>query len=284
MRRSPKPARTSTYRPPAPSTHNMASPPSSPSLAASISDDEHLEGSFLLVSVEEDETSSTIGSSLRDSVIGDLLSDSSEEPAGREGWDGSTDGGESDHHSSLSITGGSYIDAEATATAVTSSMGPLEESTSSSQVRLIMPALEASGITSESTTPSESLVNLLAIPDVKRPPPSAAQIHQRRGSSPSGRGVEASWLEASSRLWNIPPEMDSLLSEAGEYKLLASMDDIVEEKEPGYLGEKAAVGTEFAKVFMGDEKKQDQATTAHHELRRALVAADLAGRRMAKKW
>ena len=281
MRRSHRPKRVIPHGPSQPTN----SPPSSPTLAASATDEEQLEGSFLLVSGEEDEVSSTVGSSLLDSVIGDLLSDSSEEPAGREGWDESTDGGELEHHTISSIVGNSYIDAEATATHLDSSMGTLQNSTSSSQIRLIMPALEASGITADSNTPSGSLTSLLNIPSIQRPLPPAAFTQRRRGSSPSGRGVEASWLEASSKLWNISPEMEHMLNEAGEYKLLASTENVVLEKK--LRKDELMVGAEKEEKLelKFTEKQPSRAQVAQQELRRALVRADLIGRNgKTKKW
>lgn len=264
----------------------MTSPPASPTLGASVSTDDHLDASYMLVNGEEDEESSTIGSSLRDSVIGDLLSESSEEPpAGHDGWDENTDGEQSDdedNQPSPSITGRSYVDAEATATDVTSSMGTLQQSINSSQVRLIMPALEASGITTDSTTPGNSLGNLLTVPDNSHQAIPSVIRQRRRGSSPTGRGVEASWLEASSKLWNIPPELENMFTDVGEYKLMSSTDDVIHQASPEEGVERRS-GSKAGNDDAGGQHKE-QETVARQQLRRALAEADMVGRRIAKKW
>ena len=256
----------------------MESPPPSPYSADASSDDENLEGSFLLVSGEEDEVSSTIGSSLRDSVIGDLLSESSDDPVARDLWEEGDDTNEPEH-ASPSLAGGSFLDAEATSSELNSSMATIQNSTSSSQIRLIIPTLEASGVADDGSF--ASLFNTL---EATRGLP-AVPFQRRRTSSPSGRGVEPSWLEASSKLWNIPPEMDSILSEAREYKMLASTEDVKEKMETWTIKENGA------KVF--DRKAQegpqraspDEEIITQTQYRKALVTAGsvrLPG--LAKKW
>jgi hypothetical protein len=200
-------------------------PSSHSSPVASDDEAQSLSESFLFVSnesnLEDDrETSSTLGSSLRGSVIGigDFLSDTSSEPEhGDHHW--TTD----DELDNLTSLGDSYADAEATSTELsgsksTISRGPLHgygygfDSTSSSQVRLIMPDPAASFTSSgNGSTPSASLGNLLKLPDLAR-----------RGS---GLGVDKSWLEASSRLWNISPELGILLHDGEGYGVLESRED-----------------------------------------------------------
>jgi len=285
MPRSPRPPRAKLHRPSAPSSQSRTSPPSSPNLAASTSVDDHLDGSFLLVSGgvnnteavcgEDDEISSNVGSSLRDSLIGDLLSDTSEEPAGREAWEGSTDGGDVDHPPNPWLGGSFFIDAEATATEDSSSANQLHESTFSSQVKLIMPALEASGLTSDGSTPNESLANLLNIPHVQRSSTPACSTQRRRATSPSGRGVEPSWLEASSRLWNVSPELGNILGEGGEYWLLASTD-----RKPKQMTEepKEAMSESHLQASLTQaEKPRGYVEAVDQQLRRALFSADMVG-------
>lgn len=204
-----------------------------------------MEGSFLLVppDVEEDECS-TVGSSLPDSV---LFSDS--DTHRDEGWESSNDGESVDGHlhdsppasltsrtnlidsvllASPSID--SYIDADATNTfsdlnESRSTIDDAFESTSSSQIRLIMPDPASSFLTSsDGTTPSASFANIQTVPDL-----AGMKKDRRRGR------VDQGWLEASSRLWSITPEVHNMLGDQKEdqkpgfpddYMLLASHDEL----------------------------------------------------------
>jgi hypothetical protein len=208
-------------------------------------------------SEDEETTSSTLGSSIRGSVI-DLLSDTSSEPS-----QGDQDSQwEDDLHDQHDLSG-SYADAEATATELSDSKTTLAssqtypyglDSTASSQIRLIMPDPTASFSSSSGTetTPSASLGNLLSLPALPR-----------RGSGIGGT-VDRSWLEASSRLWNVSPEMESLVIEADvvSYKVLQSMENIKqdegkEEKEV-LLPANPLNGTVEADIEGGEQEKKQK--------------------------
>jgi hypothetical protein len=216
-------------------------------------------------------TTSTINTSLRDSVIGTLSDTSSERPGG------SVSGGsvageleeidiemESDTDASASLIGGSYADAEATESNLTSnsnsmSISDLADSrntisqynegdtpAANSLIRLVFPTPEAS-FTSSGTgetisggdTPSGSLANLLppvaGEKDRDAKSRDTAERFDRLAKSVQSKGVAESWLQ-SSKLWNIPPEMEEMMHEhereleqeheQGEYQLLASTDGI----------------------------------------------------------
>jgi hypothetical protein len=214
-------------------------------------------------------TTSTINTSLRDSVIGTLSDTSSERPSG------SISGGsvageleeidietESDTDVSVSLIGGSYADAEATESN-SMSISDLADSrntisqynqynegdtpAANSLIRLVFPTPEAS-FTSSGTgetisggdTPSGSLANLLppVSGDKDRDAKSrdTAERFDRLAKSVQSKGVAESWLQ-SSKLWNIPPEMEEMMHEQeheheqGEYQLLASTDGI-DRKDP----------------------------------------------------
>lgn len=277
-------------------------PPMSPT-DGYTSDDDKLEGSFLLVTGEEDD-SSTVGSSMRDS-INDIFSDSSNEEHRHDPWEGSTTGSESeptelqhaDLHSTEESDGillaspdiGSYIDAEATATY--SDMGDSRstihrglQSLSSSQVRLIMPDPVSSFLTSsDGSTPSASYGNLKQIPDMPT-----------RINKDGKRGIDRSWLEASSRLWNVAPEVQAvkadsktgrprMADEAGPYEILASQD--LEKEAEG------SMDTEGSPKVKGATEKPPSVVARGgrwldiQQLRAVLANTNLAGiRRLAKRW
>ncbi|ORX34238.1 hypothetical protein BD324DRAFT_653506 [Kockovaella imperatae] len=242
----PTSARSQPERPGTPFRHHVTplrnlSPPASPTTTHSV--DDQLESSYLFVhDHDQDETSSEPGSSLRDSVIG--LSDSSSEPQGRERWedDESTSSGEHvddlvhlDSDPAPSILDGSYIDAEATASTLsemTDSRATVNRrlrELSESQVRLIMPDPSSSSFTSatisDNTTPSGSLGNLLSISSEAVKP-----INPRRDTSSTLRPIDKSWLENSSRLWNVPPDLRQKIDHHEDfgpsYAVLGSFDDI----------------------------------------------------------
>ena len=210
------------------------SPPVSPSTTHTT--DDHLGSSYLFV--HEDDTSSEIGSSLRGSVIGEL-SDSSSDLPGREGWEDESASG--DHHSDDIVQvespidpdqgelGGSYIDAEATASTLSGSRDTVHRhlaELSDSQVRLIMPDPSSSftsAIFSSETTPSASLGNLLSVSDDNGKPTSL-----RRDTSSTIRPIDRSWLENSTKLWNVPSELKERIDaqEESAYSLLSSTEEI----------------------------------------------------------
>ena len=204
------------------------SPPASPATTHRSTDD-HLESSYLFIN-ESDETSSEIGSSLRDSVIGDLSDSSSEAPIGREGWEDddftvNTDRQSDEHGELVRIENelgseGSYIDAEATASDLGGSRSTVQHNLldlSDSQIRLIMPdpgsSFTTSATVSDNTTPSGSLGSLLSTAergerDVK---PMTIRRILLQLSVPSTR---AGWKRAvdygtsrriSSQLWSLRP-------------------------------------------------------------------------------
>ena len=279
----------------------MPSPPLSPtSTDTHHSEDERLEGSYLLVSGEEDETCSTVGSSLRDSVIGDIFSDSSsEDPIGREGWDASTDGGESFNGDNdltraeselferTDLVGGSYADAEATASELAESSSTIQrglDSISSSQIRLIMPDPSSSFSTSSGTlspgeTPNGSVANLVGSRSTVVPRLPFA----RRQSTI--RAIDKSWLEAS-KLWNMAPEVQSMLVEPvvnddqrldrkGHDDLLASREDV----QPSSLNPRVEAELD------GSTECDSLPIVKRIQLRRVLVTDGIAGlRQSTKRW
>lgn len=229
---------------------------------------------------------------MRDSINGDIFSDSSNEEH-REPWEGSTDGSESEtadthvhDHSTDEVDGvlltspelGSYIDAEATATYA--DMGDSRStihrglhSLDSSQVRLIMPDPVSSFLTSsDGTTPSASYGNLKQIPDMP---------------SRLAKGVDKEWLEASSRLWKVAPEVQGLLDDnksgqprfiddSGAYQLLASQDIQNKDEKVSELGHE----TEDARPVQNPRRRLNL-----HQLRTILRDANLGRfRDFGKKW
>ena len=235
------------------------SPPASPATTHRAADD-HLESSYLFIN-ESEETSSEIGSSLRDSVIGDLSDSSSEAPIGREGWEDDdftlSTGRQSEEQGELVQIDddlgpeGSYIDAEATASDLGGSRSTIQrhlQELSDSQVRLIMPdpgsSFTTSATVSDNTTPSGSLGNLLST--VERADYDGKPTPMRRDTASTLRPIDKSWLEASSRLWNVPTDLKSALvfetEEKGDYQLLASIEDVQESGSSRQSGCYRAVG------------------------------------------
>ncbi|RSH92610.1 hypothetical protein EHS25_008055 [Saitozyma podzolica] len=247
-------------------SHPTASPPASPSSATmydASSEDEvevdDLGESFHIVSSprngQDDDgssTTSTINTSLRDSVIGTLSDTSSERPGG------SVSGGsiageleeidiemESDTDGSASLIGGSYADAEATESNSTSnpnsmSISDLADSrntisqynegdtpAANSLIRLVFPTPEAS-FTSSGTgetisggdTPSGSLANLL--------PPVAGDKDRDAKSRDTAERFDrlAKSVQKMEEMMHEHEREREQEHEQGEYQLLASTDGI----------------------------------------------------------
>jgi len=251
---------------------------------------DHLEGSFLLVPPDgEEDECSTVGSSLPDSIV---FSDS--EGHRDEGWESSNDGDSIDERLRDSPRGSpsarsrsidsmllaspstdSYIDAEATNTfsemnESRSTIHNAFESTSSSQVRLIMPDPGSSFLTSsDGTTPSGSFANIKTVPES-----SGNRKERTRGR------VDQGWLEASSRLWSITPEVQTMIEDTkatkvrdaiGDYELLASRDEIKKDLEGDFeSGEHRANDTLAAKKAGPAQIRAAQAAAGTALVHRAL--------------
>ncbi|KAK8865754.1 hypothetical protein IAR55_000901 [Kwoniella newhampshirensis] len=234
---------------PPPSSHAMtSSPPSSPSSSdLPHSDDEAL--------TDLSDSWMEVESSVAPSVLGDLSDTSSDsqdqDHESRSNFLASADREDSDNddhdtqhdavviNGSPSLAGGDYTDAEASTSKLGSSMDTiqqdLDESTSSSQIRLIFPDPGASFSTisdsfSEGVTPNAVNMNAHPFlqPENKEGPRADAEPDKslksspRRRSSPIKRGIEGSWLHSSSKLW----EISSPATQGHEYELLSSTDDM----------------------------------------------------------
>ena len=326
-----------------------------------------MDSSYLLVqSHVPDDDQLSIDSSLRDSVIedelGDLLTDSeSEPPAGREGWYNTDDedsvSGDREVHEvsqevdetmvvpqqtleeelsaaeSSPLIDGSYIDAEATASMIESrsTINDHLNNLSDSQVRLIMPDPAASYTTSSSsdnTTPSGSLGNLLRLPDLSsdRTVTQSTYLaskgskeegdstilplrrsHLTAGTPPFARNISSiekntekegdSWLDRSSKLWELPPELRPKVrseeSFKGEYRLLQSQDDIKATIKTYKLSQNTPPpASSLEKDESGSDSEWEQAEIVSNParlrqaaLRRVIATANRAGvRGLAKKW
>ena len=306
---------------PSPSS-GTSTPPSARSLASRISDTSepaslgdsyhfvpdfdtadqvHTPGMSGFGTRDDDEVSSTIGSSLGDSVLDGILSDtSSAEPDSANDLDeweeteqdlgrgGDDDRVRNDDTPLPSLLSGSYIDADASTegTGLEQSV-PAFKSTASSQVGLVLPDPASSFHTSsDGTTPSGSLARLGHMSSVADVYNTIQPLQPRLEK----QHVTQHWVDASSNLWNnIPtaPLVSSSLfdsfSENGDdedegeapahttseesppYALLTSNDDLDEAQ----VLEQAIQSTIRAKLGdsnLGDDRAQPTADASHARL------------------